>query len=377
MRVLAAHGVPRQVVGQHDRAEHLQLLRGQRLGVEGAGLLHRGQRQQLEQVVLDDVTGGADAVVVPGAAADADVLGHGDLHVVDVGPVPDRLVHRVGEPQRQDVLDGLLAQVVVDPEDLVGREDLVHDRVELLGAGQVVAERLLDDRAPPRVAAALRQAVLLELLHHVGEELRRHRQVEGEVAARAADLVQVLDRRLQLVERRVVVEVALHEAAALGELLPDLLAEGRTRVLLDRVVHLLREVLVLPLRGGRSRPARSPAAAGRGWPGRRPPASASCGTGRRSRRRSPGRRARRSAAAAGPAGRAAGCAGARLSRPASRRSPQASEGASRSSSALVESSSSFQAASNFSTPSSSRTWTTSSYDTPSAPSASRSACACS
>jgi hypothetical protein len=73
-------------------------------GVERDRLLHGGQREQLQQVVLDDVAGGADAVVVARAAADADVLGHGDLHVVDVVGVPDRLEHLVGEPERQHVL---------------------------------------------------------------------------------------------------------------------------------------------------------------------------------------------------------------------------------------------------------------------------------
>jgi hypothetical protein len=114
-------------------------------------LLHRGQREQLEQVVLDDVAGGADAVVVPGAAADADVLGHGDLHVVDVVGVPDGLEHLVGETQGQQVLDRLLAQVVVDAEHRVGGEDLLDDGVEFLGRRQVVAERLLDDHPPPGV----------------------------------------------------------------------------------------------------------------------------------------------------------------------------------------------------------------------------------
>lgn len=45
--------------------------------------------------------GGADAVVIAGAAADADVLGHRDLHVVHIVGVPDRLVHGVGETQGQ------------------------------------------------------------------------------------------------------------------------------------------------------------------------------------------------------------------------------------------------------------------------------------
>ena len=70
-------------------------------------------------MVLDHVPGRADPVVVPGPAADADVLGHRDLDVVHVAAVPDRLEQRVGEPQREDVLDRLLAQVVVDAEDRV------------------------------------------------------------------------------------------------------------------------------------------------------------------------------------------------------------------------------------------------------------------
>ena len=70
------------------------------------------------------------------------------------------------------------------------------------------------------------------------------------VAAGAADLVELLDGAPQLVERRVVVEVAGHEPEALGELLPDLLAELGAGVLLDRVVHDLREVLVGPVAAG-------------------------------------------------------------------------------------------------------------------------------
>ena len=67
----------------------------------------------------------------------------------DVPAVPDRLEDRVAEPQREDVLDGLLAEVVVDPVDLALVEDLRDVAVQGPGAGQVVAERLLDDHAAP------------------------------------------------------------------------------------------------------------------------------------------------------------------------------------------------------------------------------------
>ena len=58
-------------------------------------------------------------VVVAAALLDADGLGHGDLHVVDVAPIPDGLEDAVGEPERHQVLDGLLPEVVIDPIDLV------------------------------------------------------------------------------------------------------------------------------------------------------------------------------------------------------------------------------------------------------------------
>ena len=75
-------------------------------------------------MVLDEVAQRPGPFVVPGAAADPDVLGGGDLDVIDVVAVPDRLKQRVGEAQRHQVLDRLLAEVVIDPEDLGLLEDL-------------------------------------------------------------------------------------------------------------------------------------------------------------------------------------------------------------------------------------------------------------
>lgn len=106
--VLAAAGGLVERLGELRRREHLDLLGLQRPGAEADRLLHGGERQQLHQMVLDDVAGGADAVVIAGPTAQADVLGHGDLHVVDVVRVPDRVEQLIGEPQRQDVADRLL-----------------------------------------------------------------------------------------------------------------------------------------------------------------------------------------------------------------------------------------------------------------------------
>ena len=118
----------------------------------------------------------AGLVVVAGAAADVDFLGHGDLHVVDVVAVPDRLEDRVGEAQHEQVLHRLFAEVVVDAVDLLLVEHGVDHLVELLGGGQVGAERLLDDH-PPRAAMPRRPARAAQLLDRRFVEPRGGRQV--------------------------------------------------------------------------------------------------------------------------------------------------------------------------------------------------------
>jgi hypothetical protein len=67
------------------------------------------------------------------------------LDITQVVIVPDRLEQPVGKTERQDVVDRLLAEEVVDPEYLVLGEDLVHQVVQRAGRSQVGTERLLDD----------------------------------------------------------------------------------------------------------------------------------------------------------------------------------------------------------------------------------------
>ena len=157
------------------------------------GFLHGGQRHELEQVVLDDVAGSADAVVVAGARADTDVFSHRNLHGIDVVGLPQRLEHGVREAHRHDVLDGFLAQVVVDAEDILLVKNLRDDVGELLRGLKVVSERLLDDDATPFAALSLVQAGIRQVLGHDGEVRRRNRQVEGVVAAGAAHPVELGD----------------------------------------------------------------------------------------------------------------------------------------------------------------------------------------
>ena len=129
--------------GRVHRLQHLHLLVADRLGAEVDRRLHRGQRDELQQVVLEDVADRARLLVELGAALDPERLRDRDLDVVDELAVPDRLEDPVREPQREQVLDRLLAEIVVDPEDLVFLEVLLQLRVQLARGRQVAAERLL------------------------------------------------------------------------------------------------------------------------------------------------------------------------------------------------------------------------------------------
>jgi hypothetical protein len=109
--------------------------------------------KQHQEVVRDHVAQGAGLLVVGAAMLHADRFGHGDLDMIDVLAVPERLDEAVGEPKDHDVLDRLLAQIVVDAVDLVLVQGLVEHPVERLGAVQIDAEGLLDDDATPVVLA--------------------------------------------------------------------------------------------------------------------------------------------------------------------------------------------------------------------------------
>ncbi len=178
--------------------------------------LHAQQRQQLQHVVLDQVAQRARGLVVAGARADPDLLDGGDLDVVDEVAVPDRLEHPVGEPEREHVLDGLLAQVVVDAVDLALVEDGAKLGVQLPRRGEVVAERLLDDHPHIRRLGAVQPRVS-QLPGDDAEELRRGGEVEepahGHVGIRV-DLGQHLAERSECGR---VVEGAGNEAGAVEQ----------------------------------------------------------------------------------------------------------------------------------------------------------------
>ena len=113
--ILAAHEIGRR--GRSNGFEDFTFSSRSDVRVGSDGRLHREMRDDLQQVVLDDVANRADFLVEFAAAADTEGLGHRHLHVVHVVAVPDRLEERVREAEEQQVLHRLLAEVVIDAID--------------------------------------------------------------------------------------------------------------------------------------------------------------------------------------------------------------------------------------------------------------------
>ena len=152
--VLAAHRRCRLDGG--DRGEHFGFLGPDRSGIEGGGRLHRHHRQQCEQVIGDHVAQRAGRLVEIAALFHADRLRGRDLHVIDPVAVPDRFEQPIGEAERHDVLDRVLAEKMVDPENLVLVQRAQDVGVQFARRFEAVAERFLDhDAAPVSMLAVL------------------------------------------------------------------------------------------------------------------------------------------------------------------------------------------------------------------------------
>ncbi len=81
-------------------------------------MFHGQDAEYLEEVGDDHVAKGAGLFIKSPATFDGERFGYVDLDVAHVAATPERLEEFIREAQRQDVVDGLLAEEVVDAEDL-------------------------------------------------------------------------------------------------------------------------------------------------------------------------------------------------------------------------------------------------------------------
>src|SRR3569832_2089370 len=243
-RVLAAKGVGMHRVLRDgpDRFQHLHLLVTQRLGVHHRGRLHRDQREQLQQMALDHVTQRTRALVIIGAAFDAERLRVRDLHVIDVLAVPHGLEQEIGEAEHQDDLHRALTEVMIDAIDLAFLEVLVHALLQYLRAQQVVTEGLFDHLAPPAIVL-VEQARIPEALNVLADIARAYRHVEDHICREA----RVLDQRgLEPFHRRAVVQITLQVVEPLLEEVEGLLTQRAAILLTQHAFHFFYPIATLP-----------------------------------------------------------------------------------------------------------------------------------
>ena len=147
--VLAANAaVPRLVlIRQACGLQNLGFFAPDRFRIEATRSFHGCDREHLGQVVLHHVPERTGGFVVTSAFLHADCFCRSDLNAGDVVPVPDRFENGVGEPQNHDVLNGFLAEIVVDAEDLVFLSAALNHAIERLSTAVIPTEWLFDHHA--------------------------------------------------------------------------------------------------------------------------------------------------------------------------------------------------------------------------------------
>ena len=134
-------------------------------------------------MILDHVPEHARRVVIASPPLDPDRFRDGELDVVDVLAVPERLKEPVREAKREQVLHRILAEVVVDAKDLLFPPAGEEDVIERHRRGEVVPEGLLDDEPAPAAGGGV-EAPPGELLRDGAERDGRGREIEEYVTVR-------------------------------------------------------------------------------------------------------------------------------------------------------------------------------------------------
>ncbi len=132
-----------------DGMQDFSLLVAHRVRLERNWRFHRGQSDELHDMVRHHVAQGARPIVVAAAFLHAYGFGDRNLYVVNVAAIPDRLENPVRETERQDVLNRFFSEVVIDAVNLAFRGNFQKLLVQSLGGIQIVAKRFFDNHAPP------------------------------------------------------------------------------------------------------------------------------------------------------------------------------------------------------------------------------------
>src|SRR5262249_24503147 len=104
--------------------------------------------------------------------------------MIDAIAIPKPLENGIRETEHQNVLDGFFAEVMVNAKDLLFARVTGELGVELMGGGQIVAERFFDDNALPACLAIFAEhARVVDLLDDFAELAGHRSEIEQDVVA--------------------------------------------------------------------------------------------------------------------------------------------------------------------------------------------------
>ena len=234
----------------------------------------------------------AGRVVETAAVADIELFVDRDLHMVDVVAIPDRLEHAVGEAQHQDVLHRLLAEIVIDPVDLVLIENSEQFVVQRLRRGEVGSERLFDHQPSPYAVLLPQHPGAAEFAGDRRKGVRRRRQIEQAVAAGLPAGFEFLEPFAQLVERSRILRIGFDAGDAFEQSFGERFVDRDGGKFAAGPSSGCRATPRSTCPGGRCRPRRACRARGRRRRDYRARGSPAGASDRRWRRRSRSSRAR-------------------------------------------------------------------------------------
>src|SRR5215475_9077578 len=134
-------------------------------------------------MILDHITQSSSILVVASTGADAFVLSHRNLHMIDVFLIPQWFENGIGKTHDQEILDGFLAEVVIDTKKLALVDDLRQSVINGTGAGQVPAQRLFhNDTCLRPLRRPGDESGALQLLYTGDNELGRNSEIEHAIA---------------------------------------------------------------------------------------------------------------------------------------------------------------------------------------------------
>ena len=126
-RILAANDMRR--IERADRLQQGCFLFPNGIAFLACRRVHRQAGEHLQHVVLKHVADSASLIVEFTTVLDTKFLGHGDLNTIDVNAVPDRLEHGIRKSRIKNVLNRLLAKIVINPEDVFFWKKPVEDAI--------------------------------------------------------------------------------------------------------------------------------------------------------------------------------------------------------------------------------------------------------